>query len=129
MIAPMKRGPADQSGTADDVRGKVVAGNLPLHLAQHCAAVLAIEFAGPPPRGQEYGIEEMKAAGARLVKYVVHGPDDPASAADLDAWLTSRQGVFFNENTRKSVAAHNAEVEEDIRREEQFAADHGYYQP
>lgn len=32
--------------TADDVRGKHVVGNLPLHLAALCASVTVIEFAG-----------------------------------------------------------------------------------
>lgn len=60
--------------TADDVRGKHVAGNLPLHLAEVAEAVYAVEFAGPPPRGREYTVEEMEAAGANLRKYVVFGP-------------------------------------------------------
>lgn len=57
--------------TADDVRGKHVVGNLPLHLAALSASVTAIEFAGPPPRGQEYTAADMTAAGARLAVYVV----------------------------------------------------------
>ncbi len=56
---------------ADDVRGKHVVGNLPLHLAALCASVTAIEFDGPPPRGAEYTAEDMKQAGARLRRYVV----------------------------------------------------------
>ena len=56
---------------AEDVAGKIVYGNLPLHLACQAAAVMALEFAGAPPRGQEYGIEAMRAAGARLVAYRV----------------------------------------------------------
>lgn len=56
---------------ADDVRGAVVAGNLPLHLAALAAEVLAVEFAGAPPRGAEYGIAEMRAAGARIARYRV----------------------------------------------------------
>jgi Putative CRISPR-associated protein (Cas_VVA1548) len=57
--------------TPDDVCGRVVAGNLPLHLAVLAAEVWAVEFTGTPPRGQEYGIEEMKVAGARIGKYMV----------------------------------------------------------
>lgn len=59
------------SATPDDVRGKVVAGNLPLHLAALAAEVVAVEFAGDPPRGHEYGTEEMRAAGAYLARYRV----------------------------------------------------------
>jgi len=55
----------------EDVRGKVVAGNLPLHLAALTAQVWAVEFAGAPPRGREYGLAEMDAAGARLRAYRV----------------------------------------------------------
>lgn len=57
--------------TADDVRGKHVVGNLPLHLAVLCASVTVIEFAGAPPRGAEYTEEDMAAAGARLARYAV----------------------------------------------------------
>jgi hypothetical protein len=59
--------------TADpaNVRGAVVAGNLPLHLAALAAEVVAVEFSGPAPRGAEYGLPEMVAAGARLARYRV----------------------------------------------------------
>lgn len=55
----------------EDVKGAIVAGNLPLHLAAAAAEVVAVEFSGPAPRGQEYGLEEMIAAGARLRRYRV----------------------------------------------------------
>jgi len=58
--------------TADAVGGRVVGGNLPLHLAALCREVVAVEFDGPPPRGAEYGDEEMRAAGARIARYTVH---------------------------------------------------------
>ncbi len=57
--------------TAQDVRGKSVAGNLPLHLAAAAHDVWAVEFEGAPPRGAEYGLKEMQAAGARLARYAV----------------------------------------------------------
>jgi hypothetical protein len=57
--------------TADDVRGRVVVGNVPLHLAALCVSVIAVEFAGPAPRGAEYDAAAMEAAGVRLVEYVV----------------------------------------------------------
>ena len=63
--------PAIASATADDVRGVIVAGNLPLHLAALAASVIAVEFDGDPPRGAEYGRTEMEAAGVRLSRYVV----------------------------------------------------------
>ncbi|MHB1950138.1 MAG: CRISPR-associated protein Csx16 [Acidiferrobacteraceae bacterium] len=63
--------PVLASASPDDVRGRVVGGNIPLHLAALAAAVVAVEFDGAPPRGAEYGLEEMIAAGARLSRYVV----------------------------------------------------------
>ena len=63
--------PVLASATADDVRDAIVAGNLPLHLAAVAAEVVAVEFAGAPPRGAEYGMPEMQAAGARLARYTV----------------------------------------------------------
>lgn len=56
---------------AEDVSGAIVAGNIPMHLAALAAMVVAVEFSGPPPRGAEYGVAEMRAAGARLAKYKV----------------------------------------------------------
>ena len=57
--------------TAEDVRGKHVIGNLPLHLAALAGKVTVIEFEGAPPRGQEYSLADMDAAGAVLRSYVV----------------------------------------------------------
>jgi len=57
--------------TPDDVRGKRVYGNVPLSLAALAAEVVAVEFDGPAPRGVEYGLAEMRQAGARLVRYRV----------------------------------------------------------
>lgn len=48
-----------------------MAGILPMHLASVCNRYWAVEFAGMPPIGEEYGIEEMRANGARLVEYKV----------------------------------------------------------
>jgi hypothetical protein len=65
------------SANPDDVRGKIVAGNLPLNLAALAAEVVAVEFSGSAPRGAEYGLTEMEAAGARLRRYrVIAVPDD-----------------------------------------------------
>ena len=63
--------PVLSSATADDVRGKRVYGNIPLHLAALAAEVVAIEFDGEAPRGVEYTLDEMRRAGARLVAYKV----------------------------------------------------------
>lgn len=56
---------------AEDVAGKIVYGNLPLHLACLCETVYAVEFEGAPPRGQEYSADDMKSAGAKLTPYRV----------------------------------------------------------
>lgn len=68
--------PVLAQATAEDVRGKVVAGNLPLHLACLARSVHTIEFEGQPPRGQEYTLEDMRTAGARLVSYTVARSED-----------------------------------------------------
>jgi len=59
------------SATAEQVRDAIIAGNLPLHLAVEAREVWAVEFAGSAPRGAEYGLDEMRAAGARIAKYAV----------------------------------------------------------
>lgn len=63
--------PVMASVTAEDVAGKCVVGNVPLHLAAAAASVVVIEFTGAPPRGQEYTLAEMDAAGAHLARYEV----------------------------------------------------------
>ncbi|MGH7756809.1 MAG: CRISPR-associated protein Csx16 [Vulcanimicrobiaceae bacterium] len=57
--------------TLDDVRGKHVIGNVPLRLAAAARKVTVIEFSGEPPRGQEYTVADMVAAGASLRTYSV----------------------------------------------------------
>lgn len=63
--------PVIASATADDIRGKAVYGNLPLHLAAEAAVVYAVEFDGPAPRGAEYTLADMETAGARITGYTV----------------------------------------------------------
>lgn len=63
--------PVIESATADDVRDKDVAGVLPLHLIALTHRFYAVEFTGTPPRGAEYSLEEMRAAGARITPYAV----------------------------------------------------------
>lgn len=65
------------NATAADVRGQIVAGNVPLHLAALCHTVVAVEFDGAPPRGAEYSAQDMVAAGARLTAYRVATVPDP----------------------------------------------------
>jgi len=59
------------SVSEDDVKGRIVVGNLPMHLASMCSRYFAVEFSSQPPRGQEYGINEMRSCGAHLTEYVV----------------------------------------------------------
>jgi hypothetical protein len=65
--------PVLESATADDVRGQRMYGNLPLHLATMAESITAVEFSKTPPRGLEYTLEDMKAAGAYLRTYAVSG--------------------------------------------------------
>jgi hypothetical protein len=67
----------------DDVRDRTVYGNVPLHLAALAREVYAIEFAGTPPRGQEYTLTDMLAAGSRLVPYVVRQQTAEQARHDL----------------------------------------------
>jgi len=60
-----------ESVSAEDVAGRIVAGNLPLALAALCGEYHCIEFSGPPPRGAEYTAGDMVLAGARLTRYRV----------------------------------------------------------
>ena len=57
--------------TADDVRGRIVVGNLPMQLAALCREMHAVEFAETPPRGTELDAEAMTRYGARIVGYKV----------------------------------------------------------
>ena len=59
--------------TPEDVRGKVVIGALPLHLAALAERVGSIDMPGltPAQRGQDLSPEEMDEAGAAIVWYEV----------------------------------------------------------
>ncbi len=59
--------------TPDDIRGKDVIGNLPLHLAALAESITTIDLPGltPEQRGKDLSPAEMDAAGASLTKYVV----------------------------------------------------------
>jgi putative CRISPR-associated protein (TIGR02620 family) len=73
--------PVLASAASDDVRGKVVVGNIPLHLGAQAAEVWAIEFDGPAPRGAEFTAEDMEAAAARLRRYRVTALGEPEPEA------------------------------------------------
>jgi hypothetical protein len=90
----------------EDVRAKRVFGNLPLALAALAAEVWAIEFGGEPPRGAEYSLAEMDAAGARLARYVVRAAPAPAAAEPVLVW--DQQSV--NGRWGLKVYAPSAEV-------------------
>lgn len=53
------------------VAGKEVYGNIPLDLAALATEVNAVLFTGAPPRGAEYGLAEMDAAGAYVGTFEV----------------------------------------------------------
>jgi hypothetical protein len=65
------------NATAEDVVGKVVLGNIPMHLAKLTARTGAVEFTGAPPRGAEYSAADMVAAGARISWYRVSETEAP----------------------------------------------------
>lgn len=67
-----KDSPVTSVAMRDEVMGKDVAGNLPLHLAALAARVWAVEFSGSAPRGAEYTLADMDAAGAYLAPYRVY---------------------------------------------------------
>lgn len=67
--------PVMASVTEADVKGACVYGNLPMRLASLCAMYYAVEFVGTPPRGQEYGADDMLDAGAYLQRYIVCTPE------------------------------------------------------
>ncbi|GIV81675.1 MAG: hypothetical protein KatS3mg051_1029 [Anaerolineae bacterium] len=62
-----------EHATPDAVRGRVVYGNLPLHLAALAAEVVAIDMPDLPRdvRGWDLTPEEMDTFGARMTRYRV----------------------------------------------------------
>lgn len=63
--------PIVASATKENVFGAVVYGNLPMHLASLAKMCIAVEFSADAPRGTEWTLEQMDAAGAHLSKYIV----------------------------------------------------------
>jgi hypothetical protein len=69
--------PVLASATAEEVTGRIVIGNVPLHLAASATQVWAVEFTGAAPRGAEYTLADMEAAGAHIQ------PSTPGELHDL----------------------------------------------
>ena len=63
--------------TPDDVRGKDVIGNLPLHLAAMAKSVTVVDMPTLPAdwRGQDLSPDQMDQAGATLSRYVIRKVD------------------------------------------------------
>jgi putative CRISPR-associated protein (TIGR02620 family) len=63
--------------TPDDIVGKDVIGNLPLHLASLAKSVTVVDMPNLPPdwRGQDLSPDQMDQAGATLSHYVVRKVD------------------------------------------------------
>lgn len=57
----------------EQIRGKIVYGVLPLHLAAECEMVISVDLPGlsPEQRGKDLSPAEMDKAGAILSMYVV----------------------------------------------------------
>jgi len=100
IASPWADAPVLATATVGDVAGAIVAGNVPLSLAAAAHAVIAIEFSGTPPRGAEYSIEDMRAAGAFLNTYAVTNVSawqqngayvEVADALALEATATARR--------------------------------------
>lgn len=111
QVPPLAKAEVFASVTPEQVRGQVVYGNLPMHLAAEAYAVVCVEFTGQPPRGQEYGREEIEAAGARLTAYVVNRHPVPTAAY-------ARPGDPVSEHWNLLAAADSARRVEQMRREE-----------
>ena len=79
--------------------GRVVVGNLPLHLACHAKVMAAVEFEHAP-RGQEYTRADMDAAGVNIATYVVRSTyqRQRAAAALVDSIVArlAAADLFFD---------------------------------
>lgn len=73
------RGRVIPHATAEDVKGRVVIGALPLHLAAEAAVVGAIDLPAlrPDQRGADLSAEEMDAAGAAISWYEIRRVSAP----------------------------------------------------
>jgi len=87
QIPALASAPVMAEATPDDVRGKVVFGNVPFHLAAAARMVVAVQFTGKPPRSREYDVEDMEKAGAHLQAYIVRPAKIPVSLSKL--WSSS----------------------------------------
>lgn len=83
--------PVIAHATARDVRGRVVAGVLPMALAAECARVIEIPLSvSRQDRGRELTIEELRSCAGPAVEYSVCRVEE-IPPLDLDAMETSRQ--------------------------------------
>lgn len=73
------------SADVADVAGQHIWGNVPLHLAAASRTVYAVEFSGQAPRGAEYTVDDMRAAGAHVRRYTVYVTDDLAAVVAADS--------------------------------------------
>ena len=101
VVIPLVRGNARK----EDVLNRTVYGNIPLPLSTHAECVFCVEFEGTPPRGQEYSLEDMRMAGAKLEEYRVYSKEQFDSTVKrlevLDGDLNGRIGwkeFYLNKN-------------------------------
>ena len=85
---------------ADDVIGKDVIGNLPLHLASLALSVTVVDMPNLPPelRGQDLSPEQMDEAGATLRQYVVVG--EPAALDPIEIGKDVLTGFGYHVDVR-----------------------------
>jgi hypothetical protein len=102
----LRDAPVLASASAEDVAGRRVFGNVPLHLAALAVEVWVIEFRGDPPRGQEYDLAEMDAAGAYLAPYVVRALPQVTTSEPALVW----QAESSNGRWGLRIYAPSAEV-------------------
>ena len=60
-----------KEASKEDIKDKIVYGNLPLDLAAHAKSVYSVLFEKNPPRGKELTLDNMVEAGATIRKFKV----------------------------------------------------------
>jgi hypothetical protein len=76
-----KAGVLSGNANAEDVKDCHIIGNVPLALAAEARYITAVEFSGPPPRGEE--LTEVEENGIRLTSYTVARVD--GSIPEMDS--------------------------------------------
>lgn len=85
--------PVLASASVADVAGALVAGNLPLDLACATEAVFTICYPKyNAPRGQEYSLADMDAAGATIRVFMVVEPD--FNDLGFDVWQAAEDAAY-----------------------------------